>query len=61
MPRLKIESETYRGETQIYSMRLPKSLVDQIDRVSQEKGKSRNEIFKIFMEFALQHLDQKTK
>ena len=43
------------------SMRMPKEMSEDIDKVAAETGRTRNEILMLSMEFALEHLEIKRK
>ena len=38
-----------------FSVRLREAVVSQMDRISQESGRSRNELIGLFLEYALEH------
>ena len=38
-----------------FSVRLPESMVNQMDHISKETGRSRNELIGLFLEYALEH------
>ena len=42
-------------------MRMPKSMLADIDKVALETGRTRNEILMMSIEFALQHMEINTK
>ena len=55
--RFYIPKKKYGGETSIISMRLPKDMLHDIDRVAEETGRTRNEILTLSLEFALDHME----
>ena len=55
--RFQISKKRYGGETSIISMRLPKDMLQAIDRVADETGRTRNEILTLSLEFALDHME----
>ncbi|MCI8355818.1 MAG: Arc family DNA-binding protein [Lachnospiraceae bacterium] len=59
--KLIIEPHKYGGETSVISMRMPKEMLEDIDKVAAETGRTRNEILMLSMEFALEHLEIKRK
>ena len=59
--KLIIEPHKYGGETSVISMRMPKEMLEDIDKVAAETGRTRNEIKMLRMEFALEHLEIKRK
>lgn len=54
--KLVIQSHKYGGESRVISMRLPKDMLEDIDKVVERTGKSRNELLQMFLEFALENL-----
>lgn len=54
--KLVIQPHKYGGETSVISMRLPKDMLADIDRVAAETGRTRNEILILSMEFALENM-----
>lgn len=56
-PKLIIPVQQYRGESTVISMRMPKDMLSQIDRVAEKTGRTRNEIMMLSMEFALRHME----
>lgn len=59
--KLVIEPHKYGGETSVISMRMPKEMLEDIDRVAAETGRTRNEILMLSIEFALEHLQIQRK
>lgn len=59
--KLVIRPQKYGGETSVVSMRMPKSMLADIDKVALETGRTRNEILMTSIEFALQHMEINTK
>lgn len=59
--KLIIQPQKYGGETSVVSMRMPKSMLADIDAVANETGRTRNEILMMSIEFALEHMEIKKK
>lgn len=59
--KLVIHPQKYGGETSIVSMRMPKCMLADIDKVALETGRTRNEILMMSIEFALNHMEINTK
>ena len=57
--KLIVESKKYKGETLIISSRLPIELIKEIDNVSEQSGRTRNELVVMFLEYALENLEIK--
>ena len=54
---LKIQPKRYREESVVASVRLPKDMLRDIDKIAKETGRTRNEIMTTGLEFALEHMD----
>ena len=52
-----IRPHRYGGETTVISLRLPKEMLKEIDRIAAETGRTRNEILVLSMEYALDNLE----
>ncbi len=59
--RLKIPPKRYRKETSVVSARLPKDMIEDIDRIADSTGRNRNEIITICLEYAMDHLEEGEK
>lgn len=55
--KLIIRPHRYGGETTVVSMRMPKLMLADIDKIASETGRTRNEILILSMEFALDHME----
>lgn len=56
---LVIHSKQYRGQTAVVSARLPIDLVQHLDAIAKESGRTRNEIMQLCLEFAVDRLEIK--
>ena len=56
-PRLRLVPKKYTGETTIISVRIPKTMLQDIDQAAAETGRNRNELISLSLEFALKHID----
>lgn len=56
-PKLKISSKKYTGETSVISMRLPKTMIKDLDNTAEMTGRTRNEIMIICIEYALKNME----
>ena len=54
---LKIEAKKYREESVVVSARIPKDMLQDIDCVAKESGRTRNEIIALFLDFALKNTE----
>ena len=59
--RLEIPVKKYTGESAVISMRLPRDMLQEIDTIAADTGRTRNEVLTLCMEFALNHLDRGSK
>ncbi|MCH5257062.1 MAG: ribbon-helix-helix protein, CopG family [Lachnospiraceae bacterium] len=59
--KLVIEPHKYIGETSVISMRLPKAMLAEIDKVAAETGRTRNEILMLSLEYALENMQVNKK
>ena len=60
-PRLEIPVKNYTGESSVISMRLPRDMLQEIDAIAADTGRTRNEVLTLCMEVALNHLDRGSK
>lgn len=56
-PILKITPKKYVGESSVISMRIPKDMIRDIDRIATSTGRTRNELLTLSLEFALNHIE----
>ncbi|RHD24288.1 hypothetical protein DW802_01915 [Ruminococcus bromii] len=56
-PKLKISPKKYTGETSVISMRLPKTMIKDLDNTAEMTGRTRNEILLICVEYALKNME----
>lgn len=59
--KLRIQPHRYGGESSVISLRLPKEMLTDIDRVASETGRTRNEILVLSMEYALENMEIEEK
>lgn len=57
MPILKIEPKRYTGESTVVSMRMPRDMVKEIDRIAAITGHTRTELMMLCLEFSLKHME----
>lgn len=55
--KLIIQPHRYGGESSVISLRLPKDMLADIDRVAESTGRTRNEILVLSMEYALENME----
>lgn len=54
--KLVVSSKKFKGETSVVALRMPKELIEKIDSVCEQTGRSRNEIIIKSISFALDNL-----
>ncbi len=52
-----ISPKRYKEESQVFSVRMPKDMLRDVDAVAQKTGRKRNEILLKCIEFTLTHLE----
>ena len=52
-----ISPKRYKEESQVFSVRMPKDMLRDVDTVAQKTGRTRNEILLKCIEFTLTHLE----
>ena len=52
-----LSPKRYKEETQVFSIRIPKDMLRDVDAVAQKTGRTRNEIITKSIEFMLEHLE----
>lgn len=57
--KLIITAKKYRGETMVVSSRLTNELVEELDKIAEKTGRTRNEIIQMCLEFAVENLEIK--
>lgn len=55
--KLKITAKKYRGDSSVVSVRLPNEIIESLDNISQETGRTRNDIVQKCIEFAIENLE----
>ncbi len=55
--KLIITSKKYRGDTMVVSSRLTNELVEELDKIAEKTGRTRNEIIQLCLEFAVDNLE----
>lgn len=59
--KLVIQRQKYESETSVISMRMPKGMLADIDKIAAETGRTRNEILMLSIEFALENIEIEKK
>lgn len=56
-PVLQVTKKKYAGESSVISMRLPRDMVKDLDKIAADTGRTRNELLTMSIEFALNHME----
>lgn len=54
--KLEISAKKYRGETSTVTTRLSVELIEKLDKISEQTGRTRNEIIQKCIEFAVDNI-----
>ena len=57
IPKRIIPQKKYKSETTVISVRMPKDMIADLDKVAESTGRTRNELMLMCMEFALNNLE----
>lgn len=55
--KFKITVKKYKGDTSVISLRLPIELVNTLDELAKETGRTRNDIMQRYLEFSIDNLE----
>ena len=55
--KLVISSKKFRGDSSVVSVRLPNELIEQIDTVAEQTGRTRNEIIQKCLAFSIENIE----
>ena len=55
--KLVISSKKFRGESSVVSVRLPSDLIERIDAVAEQTGRTRNEIVQRCLAFSIENIE----
>ena len=56
-PKLHISPKKYIGESTVVSVRMPKDMVADLDRIAEATGRTRNESMTLCLEVAITHME----
>lgn len=56
-PILRIERKKYTGESTVVSMRMPRDMVQELDRIAAATGYTRTELMMACLEFSMNHME----
>lgn len=52
-----ISQKKFRGDSSVVSVRLPNELIQKLDEIAEETGRTRNEIIQTCLEFSIENLE----
>ena len=52
-----VSPKRYTEETQVFSVRMPKDMIRELDSLAQRTGRTRNELIMMSLEFSLEHME----
>ena len=52
-----VNPKRYTEETQVFSVRMPKDMIRDLDAAAQRTGRTRNELILMSLEFSLRHME----
>ena len=55
--KLVIASKKFRGDSSVVSVRLPNELIERIDTVAEQTGRTRNEIIQKCLAFSIENIE----
>lgn len=56
-PKLQIAPKRYVGESMVISLRAPKDMVADLDKIAATTGRTRNEIVMLCLEYAIANME----
>lgn len=59
--KLVISSKKFRGESSVVSVRLPNDMIEKLDEIAEDTGRTRNEIVTKCLVFAVENLEIEEK
>ena len=55
--KLVISSKKFRGESSVVSVRLPNDMIEKLDTIATQTGRTRNEIIQKCLAFSIENLE----
>lgn len=55
--KLIISSKKFRGDSSVVSVRLPNDMIERIDTIAEETGRTRNEIVQKCLVYAIENIE----
>ncbi|MBO7740782.1 MAG: ribbon-helix-helix protein, CopG family [Clostridia bacterium] len=57
--KLVISSKKFRGDSSVVSVRLPNDLIEKLDAIAEQTGRTRNEIIQKCLAFSIENIEIK--
>ena len=55
--KLVISSKKFRGESSVVSVRLPNDMIERLDAIAEQTGRTRNEIIQKCLAFSIENIE----
>jgi len=55
--KLVISSKKFRGESSVVSVRLPNEMIEKLDAIAEQTGRTRNEIIQKCLGFSIENIE----
>lgn len=55
--KLVISSKKFRGESSVVSVRLPNDMIEKLDAIAEQTGRTRNEIIQKCLAYSIENLE----
>ena len=55
--KLVISSKRFRGDSSVVSVRLPNDMIEKLDEIAEQTGRTRNEIIQKCLAFAIENIE----
>lgn len=55
--KLVISSKKFRGDSSVVSVRLPNDMIEQLDSIAEQTGRTRNEIIQKCLVFSIENIE----
>ena len=55
--KLVISSKKFRGDSSVVSVRLPNDMIEKLDAIAEQTGRTRNEIIQKCLDFSIENIE----
>ena len=59
--KLIISSKKFRGDSSVVSVRLPNAMIEKLDAIAEQTGRTRNEIIQKCLAFSIENIEVENK